>query len=33
MVSSVLSPEEYSIRDGDLAIVLTNHGSLLISPV
>lgn len=33
MVSSVLRPEEYSIRHGDLARELTNQGSLLISPV
>jgi len=33
MVSSVFSPMEYSKRAGDLAIVLTNQGSLLMSPV
>lgn len=33
MVSSVLRPDEYSASDGDRAIALTNHGSLLMSPV
>ena len=32
-MSSVLRPEEYSIRLGDLASELTNQGSLLMSPV